>query len=274
MRKSILIGLFLSFACASMAAEHEVLLVEHRFEPADLTIAPGDTVRWTNESGMAHNVRADDDRFRCSVDCGFGDSGYGGSAGDPSAAGWSFTRTFTELETIAYHCDAHGAVGGIGMAGRIVVQGPAEKTFAINYGLTGPWYNQTTSGQGLYVDVVPSFNPPLVAVAWFTFDKESGGQERQRWFTGIGPYEEGGDRVQLTLFRTTGGRFDMTTPPAQTETVGSALLVFESCLSATFSYNLELGSQAQPDARSGSIALQRTTPDVVCATLAQPDDEQ
>jgi hypothetical protein len=56
--------------------------------------------------------------------------------------------------------------------------------------------------------------------------------------------------------------------------VGSATLLFESCLSATLSYTLELGSEAQPDARSGSIALQRTTPDVLCASLAQPGGEQ
>lgn len=277
MRKGILAGVVLTCSSACVAIEHEVILIEHRFEPPMLIIAAGDTVRWTNASGMAHNVRADDDRFRCSVDCGFpegGGYGYGGSEGNPSAAAWSFDQTFGGEETLYYHCEAHGASGGVGMSGRIEVQAPAQEPFAINFGLTGPWYNSSTSGKGFYVDVVPSFDPPLVTLAWFTFDLESGGQERQRWFTGLGAYQEGSDQLPLSIFRTTTGRFDLATPPAQTEAVGSAMLQFDSCLSANFSYTLELGSEAQPDARSGSIALQRTTPDVLCASLTQPDGER
>jgi hypothetical protein len=156
---------------------------------------------------------------------------------------------------------------------RIIVE-PLEEAFAINFGLTGPWYDPAMSGQGFYVDVVPSFNPPLVAMAWFTFDKEAGGQERQRWFTGIGPYEEGGNQVELEIFRTTGGRFVMTTPPAQTEVMGSAQLVFAGCGNATFTYDLQLGTEQLPDARTGSIELQRTTPDVLCEDLANPPEAE
>lgn len=47
---------------------HEVRMVGSldlgfRFEPADLTIRPGDTVRWINESGLPHNVAFYPDRI-------------------------------------------------------------------------------------------------------------------------------------------------------------------------------------------------------------------
>jgi hypothetical protein len=237
-----------------------------------LTIKAGDTVRWTNQNVLPHNARADDGSFRCSTACS-SPASSGNGVGAPSSAAWTSAMQFDSEGEVPYYCEVHGAPGGVGMAGRIIVE-PLEQAFAINFGLTGPWYDPAMSGQGFYVDVVPSFNPPLVAMAWFTFDKEAGGQERQRWFTGIGPYEVNGNQVQLEIFRTTGGRFVMTTPPAQTEVVGSALLVFEGCGNATFTYDVQLGTEMLPDARTGSINLQRTTPDVLCEDLANPPDAE
>ncbi len=264
-----LIGLMVGGVAAE---EHQVTVLEHGFDPPVLTIKVGDTVRWTNQNNvLPHNVRADDNSFRCSTACS-SPASSGGGVGAPSSAAWNSAMQFNSEGEVPYYCEVHGAPGGVGMAGSIIVEA-LEEPFAINFGLTGPWYDPSMSGQGFYVDVVPSFTPPLVAMAWFTFDKEAGGQERQRWFTGIGPYQVDGNEVELAIFRTTGGRFDLTTPPAQTETVGSALLVFESCLSATITYTLELGSQALPDTRSGSIDLQRTTPDVLCQTLANPPED-
>ena len=86
------------------------------FQPRDLTIAVGDTVTWTNGGGR-HNVRADDDSFRCANGC----DGQGGD-GNPSTAGWSFTLTFNDPGEIAYFCEIHGAPGGIGMSGTVTVE--------------------------------------------------------------------------------------------------------------------------------------------------------
>ncbi|HEY8022291.1 MAG TPA: Calx-beta domain-containing protein [Thermoanaerobaculia bacterium] len=86
------------------------------FTPKQLTIHVGDTVTWTNTSGMTHNVRALDDSFRCANGCD-GD-GHGGN-GDP-AGSWTFSRTFNTAGTVNYQCEIHGPT--YGMTGQIVVQ--------------------------------------------------------------------------------------------------------------------------------------------------------
>src|SRR5690606_27282981 len=89
-----------------------------RFEPAELTIAPGDTVTFVNGGGF-HNVVSDPGSivtFRCADGC----DGAGGN-GDPSSADWSATVTFPVAGTAPYFCEVHGAPGGIGMAGLITV---------------------------------------------------------------------------------------------------------------------------------------------------------
>ena len=49
-------------ATAAQAATHEVQVISFRFQPDNLVIAPGDTVRWRNMGGD-HNVVADDESF-------------------------------------------------------------------------------------------------------------------------------------------------------------------------------------------------------------------
>jgi plastocyanin len=83
------------------------------FTPKQLTIHVGDTVTWSNSSGMTHNVHADDNSFRCANGC----DDQGGN-GDP-AGSWTFSRTFNTAGTINYHCEVHQIYG---MTGQIVVQ--------------------------------------------------------------------------------------------------------------------------------------------------------
>jgi plastocyanin len=117
-------GLVLVFAAAVatapplLAANHQVTVGSNFFNPAQLTIEAGDTVTWTNTGGM-HNVRADDDSFRCAQSC----DGQGPPGGDPSGVSWSVTLTFDQPGTVPYYCEAHGAPGGLGMAGSVTVQG-------------------------------------------------------------------------------------------------------------------------------------------------------
>jgi plastocyanin len=85
------------------------------FTPANLTVRAGTTVTWTNAGGF-HNVTADDGSFRCSNGCD--DTG---GHGDPSTAAWSFARTFNSPTIVHYHCQVHGAAGGVGMSGTITV---------------------------------------------------------------------------------------------------------------------------------------------------------
>jgi LPXTG-motif cell wall-anchored protein len=101
-------------APATAATTHNVSLVGFSYSPATLTIAAGDTVIWKNNSAVAHTVTADHGSF---------DSGS-------LAPGETFSHTFPTAATVAYHCSFHGAVGGIGMAGTIVVRSSAPPTTA------------------------------------------------------------------------------------------------------------------------------------------------
>ena len=76
------------------------------FSPTVVTITPGQTVIWVRRSGF-HNVAADDGSYR---------------SGAVSDTWQTFSHTFTDVGESLYHCEAHGGPGGVGMAGRVVVQ--------------------------------------------------------------------------------------------------------------------------------------------------------
>lgn len=113
----------LALACCSLAAP--ALATTYivnvgpgtSFSPETLTIAAGDTVKFTNHGGL-HNVKADDNSFRCAHGCD-GD-GQGGS-GAPSYDIWFANRTFTTSGTVGYYCETHGTAT-TGMRGTIIVQ--------------------------------------------------------------------------------------------------------------------------------------------------------
>ena len=77
-----------------------------RFIPSQLTIPAGTTVIWVNDEQAKHTATADDDSF---------DSG-------DQALGVRYEHTFTEPGTYPYYCRYHGDVGGVGMAGTILVE--------------------------------------------------------------------------------------------------------------------------------------------------------
>jgi plastocyanin len=77
------------------------------FEPADVTIDPGDTVTWTNGGGF-HNVKFDDGSFE--------------EPASPDFTQWTVDRTFDAPGTFRYYCEAHGGPSGEGMAGVVRVR--------------------------------------------------------------------------------------------------------------------------------------------------------
>src|ERR1044072_9219783 len=87
------------------AATVDVGIVGTGFSPATVNIQVGDTVRWTNNTGTFHDVKADDDSF-----------------GNTASASWTFTHTFSAPGTFGYFCSIHGFPGG-GMAGTVTVSG-------------------------------------------------------------------------------------------------------------------------------------------------------
>jgi plastocyanin len=76
------------------------------FQPAAVTINQGEKVTWTNAGGN-HNVTFDDGSFD--------------EPATPSPSAWTRERTFNEPGTFRYYCEAHGAPGGVGMAGTVTV---------------------------------------------------------------------------------------------------------------------------------------------------------
>ncbi len=98
--------MFLLVAAVATAADHAVDVTDNRFSPATVTIRVGDSVTWTNSGNFPHNVRADNNSFR---------------SGSPSSGAWTFTRTFSTAGEFRYYCELHGAPGGIGMSGMIMV---------------------------------------------------------------------------------------------------------------------------------------------------------
>jgi plastocyanin len=107
-------ALLLAFAVApAFAADHTVNIVGLTFEPAEITVAVGDTVTWevTESIGAPHSVTSGtpDDPDKGSVF----DSGAEGLI----EVGETFEFTFDSAGTYAYYCTVHGA----SMSGQVVV---------------------------------------------------------------------------------------------------------------------------------------------------------
>jgi plastocyanin len=78
-----------------------------QFSPKVVTVTQGEAVTWTNAGG-AHNVKFDDGSF---------------TQPDPAnGTAWTVTRTFNTPGKFLYYCAVHGNVGGVGMAGSVVVE--------------------------------------------------------------------------------------------------------------------------------------------------------
>ncbi|MGH2714284.1 MAG: plastocyanin/azurin family copper-binding protein [Thermoleophilaceae bacterium] len=80
----------------------EVSLKDIQFGPSEVTVSVGDTVTWTNEDSVDHDVTADS----------FSSGEAGGLAG-----GDTFEHTFGEAGTFDYVCTVHP-----GMEGTVVVK--------------------------------------------------------------------------------------------------------------------------------------------------------
>ena len=111
----------------SLAATTEAEMKDNVFIPADISIAPGDTIRWTNNGRSPHNVAAGDD-----------------SETSPNLEpGGVFEKTFPTAMTYYYYCNLHSTGPGQGMAGvvRVGTGGPvigAPKATGGTGGTGGP----------------------------------------------------------------------------------------------------------------------------------------
>lgn len=122
LRRNLLWGIVLlmfALGCAHAANVTVTATSSLTFSPATVTINPGDTVTFKNGGGF-HNVASDTGLFRCANGC----DGAGGN-GNLSSAAWTATVQFNNPGTFGYFCEQHGGVGGVGMAGKVIVNGVA-----------------------------------------------------------------------------------------------------------------------------------------------------
>jgi len=143
MYKTLSILSLLLFATTSAnAADHAVSVGGSglTFSPSSLMINKGDTVTFHNAGGF-HNVASDTGLFR---------------NGSASSSGWTYTTpAFNEIGTFGYHCEIHGAAGGVGMAGAITVQdyGPPPPP-PPNFGLAAQSSSPSLAQGGSVADTI------------------------------------------------------------------------------------------------------------------------
>jgi len=91
---------------------HIVEVFSHIYDPADITIQSGDTIRWVNVQGV-HNVNG--------LQSVFPDNPEGFFSGAAQEGNWEFEFVFTIPGQYDYQCDPHV---GFDMFGVVMVEGP------------------------------------------------------------------------------------------------------------------------------------------------------
>jgi hypothetical protein len=128
------------------------------------------------------------------------------------------------------------------------------------HGLTGTWWDPSTSGQGFVFNLYPDFYAPghgMVAAGWYTFDVPGGGGG-QRWYTLNGDVYSNSASASVGIYTATDGNLNAG-PKAPISQVGTATLSFSDCSTGTLVYAFD-------DGRAGSIPLYRLTANVTCGT--------
>ena len=95
------------------AAETPVAISGYSFPAEPATIAVGDSVKWTNRDNDSHTVTADDGSFNS----------------NSLAPQGTFTHTFSQAGTFAYHCEIHTTMRGtvqVGTATTTPAPAPSE----------------------------------------------------------------------------------------------------------------------------------------------------
>jgi plastocyanin len=73
-----------------------VSIVDFAFDPADLTVAVGDTVTWTNTGSATHTVKWQDDE----------------PESEQLQSGATYERTFDSAGSLPYICGIHSQMTG------------------------------------------------------------------------------------------------------------------------------------------------------------------
>lgn len=178
---------------AASAATANVAVTDNAFTAGTVTITAGDTVVWTDSGALPHTVTADDNSF---------DSGN-------MSTGQTFSRTFTTPGTIRYYCKIHGAAGGVGMSGTIVVQAAQVTTTTTTAAPTTTTAAPATTTTGAAADtattVATTATTQPAAVLAATAERSTAAAAAQPAAlasTGSGPYTAAVAAIGLALLLT------------------------------------------------------------------------
>jgi len=217
---------------------------------------------------LSHNTKVAE--ANCSV-CHTGDATPVGEDVKP----YNYTQAGS---TITDSCDADGSESQVGATG-LDNDGDGQRdagdsdcqafAIGINPGMSDAWFNPATNGQGFFIIVYEDIGS--VFLAWFTYDVERPpedyvailGEPGHRWVTAFGPFE--GDTAMLDVTVSSGMVFDSPEPAVQNAPGGTITVTWNSCTSATLTYDLTSAGQ-------GEIELERVANDnvILCEALSAP----
>ena len=133
-------------------AQHTVVIKQMNFDPPQITVNSGETVKWNNEDIFSHTVTADDGSF---------DSGL-------LAPGQSWQMAVKSGNTIAYHCRPHP-----NMTAKLIVQSASEQGAHANAATGGgerraslKWWPPTTPEE--FHPILVNFTAALLPLAFLS----------------------------------------------------------------------------------------------------------
>jgi plastocyanin/uncharacterized membrane protein len=136
-----------NLSAAGPSENGQVIMKGIRFQPAELTVHPGETVEFKNEDIVAHTVTADDGSF---------DSGL-------IQPGSSWKMTVQKAGTVAYHCTPHP-----NMKATLVTSSSGTQTKGKNGAARGlPGFRSPRSPQELH-PILVNFTAALLPLALFS----------------------------------------------------------------------------------------------------------
>ena len=139
-------------SCALLAETHVIMVGDDYFSPKEITIAPGDTVRWeTIASNLArHNVDSDNALW---------------DEEPVRPHPWSLEHTFAKEGEFGFHCDSHIIFGMVGTVTVGDIGGGEEPGIDINAGQNGNWWSGLIrNGEGAQVEIAKAAGGGLVLV--------------------------------------------------------------------------------------------------------------
>jgi glucose/arabinose dehydrogenase/plastocyanin len=169
-RNSISAAFLISaFVVAGHAAVHEVDQVGLTFVPADITVLPGDTVRW-NWGGGGHTVTS-------GADCVYDGTHFDAPLNSTNTTFEYVIPNDIAVSEIPYFCRPHC---GIGMVGTITIEEPADPiNFVITLDGDQAGFDTPARGTG-----TATLNPDTLEFAWDVSFMDLAGVESAAHFHG------------------------------------------------------------------------------------------